>query len=49
MTLEIKNYEIELTKLVPTEKNPRQILRQSAFQSGRTLRNLLEPNKSSLN
>ena len=25
MTLEIKNYEIELTKLVPTEKNPRQI------------------------
>ena len=28
MTLEIKNYEIELTKLVPTEKNPRQITKK---------------------
>lgn len=25
MTIEIKNYEIELDKLTPTEKNPRQI------------------------
>lgn len=42
MTLEIKNYEIELTKLVPTEKNPRQISKKDFEDLKKSLKDFPE-------
>lgn len=42
MTLEIKNYEIELTKLVPTEKNPRQISKKDFDELKKSLKDFPE-------